>query len=162
LRKVPGAGMVASVLGGWIGMQIRLFDWHWDLDLVTGADGAFVFRRGPDTVVIPDIAFIKWERVPGGGVPEWYFEGHPDLAVEVRSPTDPDLNVREKVRLYREAGVPLLWWVYPDERAVEVYRFGGLVATLREGDVLDGEDVLPGFTMPVSEIFSSHRTTRKN
>jgi Uma2 family endonuclease len=103
--------------------------------------------------VIPDVAFLKWERLPGGEVPEWNFEGHPDLAVEVRSPTDPDLNVGEKVRLYREAGVPLLWWVYPDERAVEVYRLGVLVATLYEGDVLDGEDVLPGFALPVSEIF---------
>ncbi len=52
--------------------------------------------------------------------------------------------------------MPLLWWVYPDERAVEVvYRLGVLAATLREGDVLDGEDVLPGFTLPVSELFQS-------
>jgi Uma2 family endonuclease len=86
-------------------------------------------------------------------VPEWYFLGRPDLAVEVRSPTDPDLNAGEKVRLYRNAGVPLLWWVYPDERMVEVYRRGTLVATLREGDVLDGEDVLTGSTLPVCEIF---------
>jgi hypothetical protein len=44
--------------------------------------------------------------------------------------------------------------VYPDERSVEVYRLGGLVATLHEGDVLDGEGVLPGFALPVSESFS--------
>ena len=155
LRKVPGAGIAASVMGGWIGMQITLFDWSRDLGLVTGAGGGFVFRRNPDTVVIPDVALTKWERFPGGEVPAWYFEGHPDLAVEVRSPTDPDLNVGEKVRLYGEAGVPLLWWVYPDDRVVEVYRLGGLVATLRDGDMLDGEEVLPGFTLPVSDVFES-------
>jgi Uma2 family endonuclease len=154
LRKVPGAALKASGLAGWIGFHITRFVRPRGLGLVTGADGAFIFQRDPDVVVIPDIAFTKWENVPGGKAPEWYFPGHPDLAVEVKSPTDPDLNVDEKVRLYRNAGVPLLWWVYPDERSVEVYRLGGLVATLHEGDVLDGEGVLPGFALPVSESFS--------
>jgi Uma2 family endonuclease len=153
LRKVPGAGMMASGLGGWIGVQITLFVRPRDLGLVTGADGAFIFQRNPDTVVIPDVAFTKWENIPGGEAPVWYFPGHPDLAVEVKSPTDPDLNIGEKVRLYRNARVPLVWWVYPDDRVVEFYRLGVLVASLREGDVLAGEDVLPGFTLPVSEIF---------
>ena len=54
---------------------------------------------------------------------------------------------------YRNAGVTLVWWVQPDDRTVTVYRHGILVATLGENDTLDGEDVLPGFVLPVRELF---------
>lgn len=58
------------------------------------------------------------------------------------------------MRLYLAAGVPLVWWVDPERRAVAVYRQGALVAELRDGDALDGEDVLPGFRLPVSDVFA--------
>jgi Uma2 family endonuclease len=153
LRKVPGAGLEASALAGWIGVLITLFVKPRNLGLVTFADGTFIFRRNPDVVVVPDVAFTKWETLPDGKPTRSHFSGHPDLAVEVKSPTDRRRDIEEKLGHYRDAGVPLVWWVYPDERLVEVYRLGVLVATLREGDILDGENVLPGFTLPVSDIF---------
>ncbi|MEA2515985.1 MAG: hypothetical protein QOF01_4304 [Thermomicrobiales bacterium] len=159
LRKVPGAGSKASGLAHWIGYLLSFFVVPRDLGHVTGADGSFVLRRDPDVVVVPDVAFTKWENVPGGEVPDSYFPGRPDLAVEVKSPSDRRRDIDEKVRLYRDAGVPLVWWVLPEDRSVEVYRDGQLAATLHEGDALDGGDVLPGFSLPVVDIF--RRSQRK-
>ncbi|HEY7031807.1 MAG TPA: Uma2 family endonuclease [Thermomicrobiales bacterium] len=152
LRKVPAAGSEASALALWIGYLISFFVVPRDLGLVTGADGSFVLRRDPDVVLVPDVAFTSWENVPGGEAPRSYFPGRPDLAVEVGSPSDRRRDVEEKVRRYGDAGVPLVWWAYPDRRCVEVYRRGVLVATVYEGDVLDGEDVLSGFSLPVAEL----------
>jgi Uma2 family endonuclease len=154
LRKVPGAGLEASGLAQWIGVLITLFVRPRGLGLVTGSDGTFILRRDPDVVVVPDVAFTKWEQFPGGRPPSSYFPGRPELAVEVKSPSDRRRDIEEKLDHYRNAGVPLVWWVFPEDRSVEVYRRGELVAALHEGDVLDGEDVLPGFTLPVSEIFA--------
>ena len=78
----------------------------------------------------------------------------PDLAVEMISPTDEPAEIAKKQELYRRAAVPLVWWVYPDRRTVGVYQHGQLVAELGEGDDLDGGDVLPGFRLPVAEIFA--------
>jgi Uma2 family endonuclease len=157
LRKVPGAGSAASTLAGWIGILISRFVEPGDLGLITFADGSFIFRRNPDVVIVPDVAFTKWENVPNEEAPISFFPGHPDLGVEVKSPSDRRRDIEEKMERYRDAGVPLVWWVLPEDRAVEVYRDGQLVATLHEGDVLDGGDVLPGFTLPVAEIFRHTR-----
>ena len=78
----------------------------------------------------------------------------PDLAVEVISPSDEPGDIARKKDLYRRAGVPLVWWVDPKRRMVAVYRDGELLAELGEGDELDGGDVLPGFRLPVAEIFA--------
>ena len=99
---------------------------------------------------MPDVAFVRLEKVPQGPCPKGYAPSPPDLAVEVRSPTDRRTDIDDN---YRMAGVPLIWWADPDHRSVSVYRTGVFVAELREGDVLDGEDVLPAFSLPVSQIF---------
>jgi len=153
LRKVPGAGSKASGLAHWIGYLLSHFVVSMELGLVTGADGSFVLRRNPDVVVVPDVAFTKWENVPDGDVPNSYFPGRPDLAAEVKSPSHRRRDIDAKMRLLRDAGVPLVWWVLPKEQSVEVYRDGQLVATLHDGDVLDGGDVLPGFSLTVGDLF---------
>ena len=103
---------------------------------------------------MPDVAFVRWDRLPGRTRPKKYIPVPPDLALEVRSPSDEPGEIVKKLELYRRAGVPLVWWVNPATRTVDVYRNGQLVATLGEGDVLDGEDILPGFRLPVDEIFA--------
>lgn len=157
LRKVPGAGAEASGLAGWIIHLLLQFVVPRDLGFVMSSDGSFVLRRNPDVVVVPDAAFVKWEHVPGEEAPTSYFPGRPDLAVEVKSPTDRRRDIDEKMGRYRDAAVPLVWWVLPEDRAVDVYVDGQLVTTLHEGDVLDGGVVLPGFTLPVAEIFRRMR-----
>lgn len=153
LRKVPGSGWKASRLAHWIGHLISSFVVPRGLGIVTGADGSFILRRNPDVVVVPDVAFTKWENVPSEETTDSFLPGRPDLAVEVKSPSDRRRDIDAKMRLLRDAGVPLVWWVLPEDRAVEVYRDGLLVATLHEGQVLDGEDVLPGFSLPVAVLF---------
>ena len=104
-------------------------------------------------IVIPDLAFVRADRVP----PEderWHIAPFaPDLAVEVISPNDRYVEVMEKVERYARAGVPLVWLVDPRRRVVEVHALGQPPLTLHESDTLDGGDVLPGFALLVADIF---------
>ncbi len=154
LRKVPGAGGTASRLAHRIGVRLSNFVEPRDLGCVTGADGTYIILDTPQTVVVPDLSFIRWDRLPGRDVPDGYIPVPPDLAVEVVSPSDEPRAVSKKQDLYRRAGVPLVWWVYPNRRAVAVFLHGELIGELGEGDELDGGDVLPGFRLPVAEIFA--------
>lgn len=154
LRKVPGAGGEASELASWIATLVLLFVRPRRLGMVTGAGGTYILLHDPQTVVVPDVGYVRLDRLPEGVRPKRYIPIPPDLAVEVRSPSDEPGEIARKVDLYRRAGVPLVWWVDPAHRAVTVHRHGQVVAELHEGDELDGEDVLPGFRLPVAEIFA--------
>ena len=154
LLAIPGAGGAASALAGWISVLVGTFVRPRRLGMVTGADGTYILRHDPYTVVIPDVAFVSWDRLPGRVPPTWYIPVPPDFAVEIRSLSDKPRRIAKKLGLYRQAGVPLVWWVDPARRTVAVYREGHLAAELGEGDVLAGEDVLPGFRVPVAEIFA--------
>jgi Uma2 family endonuclease len=154
LRKVPGAGGDASDLAHWIGVLISLFVRPRRLGMVTGADGTYLVAHDPQTVIVPDAAFVRWERLPGRARPKGYIPVPPDLAVEVRSPTDEPGDIAKKQERYRAAGVPLVWWVDPERRTVQVFEGGVLTGEFGEGGVLDGGEVLPGFRLPVAEIFA--------
>ncbi|MEA2514875.1 MAG: hypothetical protein QOJ59_4364 [Thermomicrobiales bacterium] len=153
LRKVPGAGGEASDIAGEILVRVRHHVKPREIGLAIGADGTYILHHDPPTVVVPDVAFVSWEQLPGRVRPDGYIPVPPDLAVEVRSPTDRPGDIAAKLARYRRADVPLIWWVDPKRRMVTVYRHGELTAELGEGETLDGEDVLPGFTLPVSAIF---------
>jgi Uma2 family endonuclease len=73
--------------------------------------------------------------------------------VEVLSPTDNPVEVQQKVRDYLEAGARLVWVIAPEARSVTVYRPDGSARLVRDPDSLDGEDVLPGLTLSLSELF---------
>jgi Uma2 family endonuclease len=153
LRQVPGAGLEASGLAHWIGVLLTLFARPKNLGWVSGADGTYILRHDPQTVVLPDVAFVSWDHLPGRTPPKGYAPVPPDLAVEVVSPSDEPGDIARKQERYRRASVPLVWWVYPDRRTVIVFRDGRQVAELGEDDVLEGEPVLPGFRLPVAKIF---------
>lgn len=126
---------------------------------VTLADGvAYLLRRNPDTVRIPNLSFIAWERVPATGFPEeGYWAGVPDLALEVVSPTDRAEEIHNKVQEYLEAGVVLVWVLWPRRKMVTVHAPGIDGRELRAEEVLDGGRVLPGFTIRVAELFAIGR-----
>ena len=157
LQRIPGAGGLASGIAGSILVAVSSFVRPRKLGLVTGADGAYLLARNPDTVIIPDGAFVRRARLPDGAVPEGYVPVPPDLAIEVRSPRTepPTIDIARKQAFYRRAGVPLVWWVHPDRCTVVVYGNGKWVAELGEGDELGGGDVLPGFRLSVAEIFAN-------
>jgi Uma2 family endonuclease len=140
-------GYVGSELHGHIWNHVR----RHRLGKVYGAETGFYLARNPDTVIGPDVAFVRADRAPERN--PGYLELVPDLAVEVRSPTDRKAYVDSKIDRYMAAGVLLLWYVDPRRQTVTVHRPGREPTTLGVGADLDGEHVLPGFRLPLAELF---------
>ncbi|HEY7060049.1 MAG TPA: Uma2 family endonuclease [Chloroflexota bacterium] len=107
----------------------------------------------PDTVRAPDVAFIKQERLTGPPQPGYRLDA-PDLIVEVVSPNDRYSEVDEKVATWLAHGTSMVLVVNPRWRTMLIHRPGLPPRLLTENDVLDGEDVVPGWRLPVREIFS--------
>jgi Uma2 family endonuclease len=120
---------------------------------VYGADGGFVLFADRQTVLVPDVAFVAAERVPLGSARKRFPRLAPDLVVEVFSPSDRLSEALNKVRLYLEAGVRLVWLVDPDKRTVTVFRPDAAPETLDATMTIDGGEVLPGFSASVSAMF---------
>ena len=121
------------------------------LGVVTAPDG--MMRLAAGLVRIPDVSFISWERLPGRRVPHVPIADlAPDLAVEVISPSNTAREMERKLQEYLAAGVRLVWYVYPEPQEVHVY-------TAERHDVLtieqelSGGDVLPGFALPLRQLF---------
>ncbi len=121
---------------------------------VVTCDSGFTLARNPDTVRAPDVAYVSRERW-AGPLPDGYGEFAPDLAVEVRSPSDRPGAVLSKVGDWLDAGAQLVWVVDPASQQVAVYRADGSQAVLGVDDALEGDDVLPGFAYPISELFAA-------
>ena len=100
------------------------------------------------------MGFVKKERVPPRGK-KGFFEGPPDLAVEVVSFNDLASEVSEKVEQWLAAGTTSVWVVDPRTRTIDAYRQGREVIRYREDDELRDEPTLPGFAMKVSDLFES-------
>ena len=152
--SLPGGrhGVVGTRLAALI---LQFVDAH-DLGLVV-TNGGFKMAADPDTVRGPDLAFVSAARVPEAGVPDGFWPGAPDLAVEVRSPNDSPSEIREKVRDYLARGVRLVWIVDPRRETVVAYRPDAPPALRSAADSLDGGDLLPGFSCVVRSIFDSGR-----
>jgi Uma2 family endonuclease len=120
----------------------------------TGHCGYQIFPDQPNLVRFPDVSFIRNGRLPGNKIPRGYVEVVPDLVVEVVSPNDIAENVERRLIEFLRAGVPLAWMIYPLTKQVYVFHQGPASLRLGEGDILDGEDVLPGFSCPVKSLFA--------
>ena len=115
-------------------------------------ESGFILARDPDTLRGPDVAFVSGERLEGLAQLAGFFEGAPDLCVEVRSPHDREADMRARVADYLAAGARVVWVAHPERREVTVYRTLLAPRTFAASDVLDGEDVLPGFRIEVGEL----------
>jgi Uma2 family endonuclease len=122
--------------------------------VVLGAETGFVLSRNPDTVRGADAAFVSASRLPKGELPNSYFQGAPDLAVEVVAPGDTLTEVEDKVDDYLAAGAKLVWVVNPRRKTVTVHRLQTPPHMLRENDALGGDGVVPEFRCSVAEIFT--------
>ncbi|MCA0455950.1 MAG: Uma2 family endonuclease [Chloroflexi bacterium] len=121
----------------------------------TAAETGYILYKNPngkDTVRAPDVGFVSVTRISEQGFPDGYFPGAPDLAVEVISPTDEAEEVHFKVTQYLKYGTRLIWLVYRKSQTVVVHTVNGS-RTLSVDDFLDGGDLLPGFRLPVRDIF---------
>ncbi len=123
------------------------------LGVVCGAETGFVLARRPDTVLAPDVAFVRRERIPSAGRPRTFWEGPPDLAVEVRSPGDTRREVADKTAAWLASGTLAVWVVDPSDASVTIHLPRQDPRRLEETDILDGAPLLPGFRLPVVEVF---------
>ena len=124
------------------------------LGQVYAAETGFKLKSNPDTVLAADIAFVRKERLELLTETESYWPGAPDLAVEVNSPSDTVREVEKKVMEWLEFGSRSVWVISSKLRTVTVYRSLNEIVVLTENDTLEGGDVVPGFQIPVSEIFA--------
>jgi len=112
----------------------------------------FVLARDPDTVRGPDLSFVSRERLTNCDN-DRFFSGSPDLAVEILSPSNRRGEMHAKVADYLAAGARLVWVVDPKRKTVTTYRTLLAPQRLESGELLGGEDVLPGFAIPLDDIF---------
>ena len=150
LREPPGYrhGVVALAVATRIAEFVR----PRGLGVVVAAGTGFKLFAGPDTVRAADAAFIRRDRAPDPP-PDGYLELAPDLVAEVLSPNDRAGEVLNKVGDWLSAGSWLVWVIDPMRRRAFVYRVDGSVSLLAEHDALDGEDVLPGFSCSLNELW---------
>lgn len=153
LRKMAPAGYRHGRVAIKLSTRLDQYVMHHGLGVVCAAETGFKLATNPDVVRAPDLAFIRQERVAQVGDVEGYWPGAPDLAVEVVSPGDTYTDVQEKVFDWLEAGTRMVLVVMPRRRTVAVYRSLTDIVMLTENDSLDGGDVVPGWTMPVRDIF---------
>ena len=154
LREVSPASAEPTMVAFNFGAPLHAFVGRHKLGRITGADGGFELFPDRQSVVAPDVGFIRRERIPAKFDYQHFVPVPPDAALEVMSPSDSFPEVMEKINLYLEAGVPLVWLAIPKRRVIVVYRPGRAPRTLTENDEIDGEDVIPGFRMPVREVFA--------
>ena len=155
IEMAPVGGTHGQVTGKFYRRVAEQVERHGGGEVVVGDVGFILQLPGdPERVRAPDVAFVAHHRLPGGRLPQGFLTGPPDLAVEVLSHTDNPMDVQQKIRDYLEAGTRLVWLVAPEAKTVTVYRANGSAQLLREHEVLTGEDVLPGLTIPLTEIFA--------
>lgn len=153
LVEMAPSGGRASKIGG---RALRLLGNHVEprgLGEMFGADGGFVLFPGRDLLRVADAAFVRADRLPAPEDQLGFLRLAPDLVVEVVSPFDRPGEVAAKTAMWLDAGVRLVWVLDPDDRTVTIHALGHPSRTLREGDELDGGDVLPDFRVPVAELF---------
>jgi Uma2 family endonuclease len=125
-----------------------------DLGIVLGADG--LTRLKPGQIRIPDAAFISWNRIPNRELPQQpFWDRGLDLAVEIISPGNTAQEMDRKLKDYFDAGVRAVWYVYPQTREVFAYASPTECLKYGEREILDGSPVLPGFMLPLAELFDA-------
>ena len=153
LRTMPPArfehGRHTSKLDRSLGSFVETMN----LGQVVAGDIGFRLTTGPDTVRAPDVAFVRAERVRAAGRVTGYWEGAPDLVLEVISPNDLYSEDEDKVAEWLEHGARLVFVVNPRRRTVAVHRPNRPLRMLTIDDTLDGEDVVPGWMLPLWELF---------
>jgi Uma2 family endonuclease len=135
-----------------IGRKLGDFVEAHNLGIAASNDSGVILGRNPDTVRGPDVAFWSHETLPQPPR-EGYPSVPPNLVVEVVSPSDVFTRVQRKVQDYLRAGVRMVWILVPEDRSVAVFRSGREPIVLSNGETLSGEDILPGFACPVTELF---------
>lgn len=122
-------------------------------EIVSG-EAAFRLKRDPDSFVGIDVAYVSLETAevePDAA----FFEGPPVLAVEILSPSDSQEKIDEKIALYLETGVAVVWVVNPRFRTVTVFRPDAPPVLFNDEQVFEVGPHLPGFRVEVAKLFGA-------
>jgi Uma2 family endonuclease len=119
-----------------------------------GEVGIYI-QRNPDRVRAADVLFISLERYAQLSNPGGYLDVAPELVVEVLSPDDTVIGMMQKLRDYFSIGVHLIWLIDPEAHTVFAYRSLTDVREFTAADTLPGDEVLPGFAVPVASLFEA-------
>jgi Uma2 family endonuclease len=147
--KMPAPQAEHGILQLEVGSRLLLYVKKQRLGWVVTESGAVT---EPDTVRGPDVAFYSIEDYPTR--PTGYFHEPARLIVEVLSPSDRANRTLRKVNEYLAAGVRLVWVIDPEDRIVMVHQPGKQPSEVIDGQNLEGYDVLPGFSLPLAELFA--------
>ena len=162
LVRVPGSGVAAAEATVAISVGLHAFVRPRRLGVVTSAAGIFTFPNA-ETALLPNVGYYVAARRALIVDHTQPIPFAPDLAVEVASPSQDADAMATKARTYLRGGTRLVWVVWPRSAHIDVWRAaraGGPdtllapAATLHLGDALDGEDVVPGFMYPVTDVFA--------
>lgn len=146
------SGMEHGEFGAFLAGTLSIFVRQNRLGVVCDSSTAFTLKNGNKRS--PDVSFVARERLKGlKRLPKGYFQGSPDLAVEILSPSNTIEEIHDKIVEYFENDTRLVWVIHPDEKYVLVYHSPEPDRFLRPQDNLDGEDIVPGFSMALSELF---------
>jgi len=156
LVRMAGSGERATTIGGTIYAELRAYVRPRRLGVATPADGVYKFV-GAETGLLPDTGYYVAARRALISDRNKPIPFAPDLAAEVASPDQRQADMDAKAVTYLEGGTRLAWVVWPEREEIDVWRAGGTdrpAMTLVMGDALSGEDVVPGFTLAVAEVFA--------
>lgn len=146
-------GYLESYLAIELGRLLGNFIAEHDLGILTGADGALRLMQG--LVRIPDLAFVSWDHLPERRLPDEALPDlTPDLAVEILSEGNTQGEMDRKLRDYFFSGTRLVWYIDPQRRTVRVFTCPDQCVELSEQQTLDGGAVLPGFSLPLAQLFA--------
>ena len=145
-------GYYESCVASLIIMYLGEFQRQHDLGIILGEAGTL--RVLPDQVRVPDVSFIRWERFPDRKLPREPIPSlAPDLAVEVLSQGNTPQEMQRKLDDYFAAGVRLVWYIDADAQTATAHTAADQAIAVDTDGVLDGGDVLPGFKLPLKELF---------
>ena len=161
LKKMPLNKLPHGRIAMRLGAPVAQFVWDHDLGDVYINDAGFQLTWNPDTVLGPDIAFISKERLREAGEVKGYWQGPPDLAVEVSSPGDRPGKVNKKIARWFSFGTKQVWIVDEKHSTVTVYRSPSDTTTFSGSDYLEAQDLLPGFRITLERIFTPTPGTTK-
>jgi Uma2 family endonuclease len=147
-------GLSESMIATFISRKIGNYVEEHDLGIPAGADGTMRLLKG--LVRVPDVSFFCWVKLPGRVLPaEPIPDLFPDLAIEVLRENNTPEEMERKLREYFLAGVRLVWMINPRKRNADVFTSpDSAAAALDETQTLDGGKVLPGFKLPLAEVFA--------
>jgi Uma2 family endonuclease len=154
LDKMSPAGSRHGIIAGTAYFILRDHVRPRQLGLVFAAETGFLLAKKPDTVLGPDVSFVRAARIPVTGVPDGYWPGPPDLAIEVVSPSQSLQKIERKALEYLAAGTAAVVVLHPKYETARVYRPGAPVIELQKQDTLDLDFVVPGLSIAVAGIFA--------